>query len=166
VTAAAGHVEARLVSLVRGELEPAERVQVERHLATCGACRAARADFDRLAGDLARLDAPPISWPAYRVELRDKLAHRETSMTGGWSWRVRPLPVAMAAGLVAMLVYAGGASLPGRGLGQGDPAAIESALLASRLDLISRLDLMQRLDLFEDFDVIHRLDSLPGRGKG
>ncbi|HUG36097.1 MAG TPA: zf-HC2 domain-containing protein [Candidatus Limnocylindrales bacterium] len=166
MTAASGHVEDRLVSLVRGELELAEQAQVEGHLATCGACRAVRADFDRLAGDLARLDVPPVSWPAYRVELRDKLAHRETSTTGGWSWSLRPLPVAMAAGLVAMLLYAGGASLPGRGPGQGDLAAIENTLLASRLDLISRLDLMQRLDLFEDFDVIHRLDSLPGRSKG
>ena len=166
MTAAAGHVEAQLVSLVRGELGLAEQAQVERHLTTCGECRAARTDFERLAGDLARLEAPPVSWPAYRVELRERLAHRERAATAGWSWHIQPLPVAMAAGLVAMMLYVGGASLPGRGLGRGDLAALENALLASRLELISRLDLMQRLDLFEDFDVIHRLDTLPGRGKG
>ena len=45
----------------------------------------------------------------------------------------------------------------------GDPAAMENAILASRLDMIARLDVVQKLDVLEDFDVIERLDSLPAR---
>ena len=47
-----------------------------------------------------------------------------------------------------------------------DPAVMENAILASRLDMIAQLDVVQQLDLLEDFDVIRRLDSLPGRGEG
>jgi hypothetical protein len=64
----------------------------------------------------------------------------------------------MAAGFVAVLIYIG---LPGHGQPPGDPAAIEHAVLASRLDMIARLDVVQKLDVLEDFDVIERLDSLP-----
>jgi hypothetical protein len=66
----------------------------------------------------------------------------------------------MAAGFVAVLIYIG---LPGNGQIPGDPAAMENAILASRLDMIARLDVVQKLDVLEDFDVIERLDSLPGR---
>ena len=62
--------------------------------------------------------------------------------------------------LVAVLAWVG---LPGR---QGaDPALLENAILASRLDLIVQLDVVQQLDVLEDFDVISRLDRLtPNEG--
>ena len=48
----------------------------------------------------------------------------------------------------------------------GDPAALENAILASRLDVIATLDVVQKLDVLEDFDVIDRLDSLPAQREG
>jgi hypothetical protein len=69
----------------------------------------------------------------------------------------------VAAGFVAVLVYIG---LPGHGQVPSDPAVVENAILASRLDVIAHLDVVQKLDLLEDFDVIERLDSLPTRGEG
>jgi hypothetical protein len=69
----------------------------------------------------------------------------------------------MATGFVAVLIYIG---LPGHGQLPGDPAALENAILASRLDVITRLDMVQKLDVLEDFDVIERLDSLPARREG
>jgi hypothetical protein len=107
-------------------------------------------------------EPPPIHWGAYRAELRDKLERRRAPApwTWAWSWKSRPLQIAVATSLVAVLAWVG---LPGR---QGtDPALLENAILASRLDLIVQLDVVQRLDVLEDFDVISRLDRLtPNKG--
>ena len=106
---------------------------------------------------------PPVHWGAYRAELREKLERRGRRGRAGWSRPLRPFQVAVAAGFVAVLVYIG---LPGPGPIPSDPAVMENAILASRLDVIAHLDVVQKLDLLEDFDVIERLDSLPSRGEG
>ena len=160
MTVMQGHVEDRLISLATGELDAAERAEVESHLAGCGTCRTAQADFARIAAELARPVAPAVHWGAYRAELRDKLdARRQVGapQRAWWPWSLRPLSMAMAAGLVAVMLWIGGpggSPLPGN----GDLAADDS-VLASRLGLISRLDLVQQLDLLEDLDVIGRLDT-------
>lgn len=107
-------------------------------------------------------EPPPVHWGAYRAELREKLQRRGSRGWAGWSL-LGPFQVAMAAGFVAVLIYIG---LPGHGQLPGDPAAMENAILASRLDVITRLDMVQKLDVLEDFDVIERLDSLPARREG
>jgi hypothetical protein len=116
-------------------------------------------EFRDLVQELRRTapEPPPIQWGAYRAELRDKLERRQAPApwTWAWSWKSRPLQIAVATSLVAVLTWVG---LPGR---QGtDPALLENAILASRLDLIVQLDVVQRLDVLEDFDVISRLDRL------
>ena len=108
-------------------------------------------------------EPPPVHWGAYRAELREKLQRRGSRGSAGWGWPLRPFQVAMAVGFVAVLIYIG---LPGHGQLPGDPAALENAILASRLDMIVRLDVVQKLDVLEDFDVIERLDSLPARREG
>ncbi len=163
-----GHADERLIPYLRGELRADEAREVETHLAGCPGCRGAGAAFERLAAELGRSQPPPPRWGAYRAELRDKLDRRlrgqRADGAGRWLWP--PLPAALAAGLVAVLVYSG---LPGgRGWTPGpeDPAGLENAMLATRLDLISRLELMQRLDLLEDLEVIGGLDRLPLGGEG
>jgi hypothetical protein len=108
-------------------------------------------------------EPPPVHWGAYRAELRGKLERRRERPWAGWTWRLRPVQVAIAAGFIAVLVYIG---LPGYSSMPTDPVLMENALLASRLDMIDQLDVVQKLDLLEDFDVIRRLDSLPRRGEG
>jgi anti-sigma factor RsiW len=142
-----GHVDELLIDHVRGELVGAERERVDAHLAVCGRCRAARQGFADLMAELARTAPvpPPIHWGAYRAELRERLERR-----GGRG----------AAALVAVLVVAG---LPD-GLAPPpppDPLALDSTILASRLDMLARLDVVQQLDLLEDFNVIGELDELP-----
>ena len=107
-------------------------------------------------------EPPPVHWGAYRAELREKLQRRASRGWAAWSGPLRPFQVAMAAGFVAVLIYIG---LPGHGQLPGDPAAMENAILASRLDVITRLDMVQKLDVLEDFDVIERLDSPPAPRK-
>ncbi len=121
-------------------------------------------EFRDLVQELRRTapEPPPIHWGAYRAELRDKLERRRAPAPWTWarSWKSRPLQIAVATSLVAVLAWVG---LPGR---QGtDPALLENAILASRLDLIVQLDVVQQLDVLEDFDVISRLDRLtPNEG--
>ena len=156
------HVEELLVPYLRGELETVERARVETHLADCADCRQARTDFERLAGDLARVAVPGVHWGAYRAELRDKLEQRAGRRRARWTWQWLPIPVAVAAGLTAVMLYVG---LPGQG-GRDDMAAVDDAMLASRLDLVKRLDMVEQLDMLEDFEVISRLDRLKPRADG
>jgi len=108
-------------------------------------------------------EPPPVHWGAYRAELREKLEQRGGQAWAGWTWRLRPVQVAVAAGFIAVLVYIG---LPGHGSMPSDPALMENAVLASRLDMIDQLEVVQKLDVLEDFDVIRHLDTLPRSGAG
>ena len=154
-----GHVEERLISLAAGDLHAAERAEVEAHLAGCAPCRSAEADFRRISAELARPVAPDVHWGAYRAELRDKLEARRSGAAARawWPWSLRPLSMAMAAGLVAVMIWIAG---PGGSpmLGNGD-LATDDSVLASRLGIVSRLDLVEQLDMLEDLDVIGGLDA-------
>jgi anti-sigma factor RsiW len=157
------HVDEWLIDHVRGELDVADRAQVDAHLVACDDCRASRERFGALMTELARTapPPPPIHWGTYRAELRQRLERRTSARAGGsgwlWAWLARPLPALVAAGLVALLVMAG---LPGGGR-TPDPLALDNTILACQLDMIARLDVVQQLDLLEDFNVIGELDELP-----
>jgi len=122
-------------------------------------------EFKGIIAELRRStpEPPPVHWGAYRAELREKLEQRRGRAGASWTWRVRPIQVAIAAGFVAVLVYIG---LPGYSPLPNDPALMENAVLATRLDMIDHLEVVQKLDVLEDFDVIKNLDSLPARGEG
>jgi hypothetical protein len=122
-------------------------------------------EFKDIIAELRRStpEPPPVHWGAYRAELREKLEQRRGRAGAGWTWRVRPIQVAIAAGFVAVLVYIG---LPGYSPLPNDPVLMENAVLATRLDMIDHLEVVQKLDVLEDFDVIKNLDSLPARGEG
>jgi hypothetical protein len=122
-------------------------------------------EFKDVIAELRRTEPepPPVHWGAFRAELREKLERRGNRGWAGWSWRLRPIQMAVAASFVAVLVYIG---LPGNGQVSNDTTAMDNAILASRLDVIAQLDVVQKLDVLEDFDVIERLDSLPARREG
>jgi hypothetical protein len=122
-------------------------------------------EFKDIIAELRRStpEPPPVHWGAYRAELREKLERRRGRAGTGWTWRVRPIQVAIAAGFVAVLVFIG---LPGYSPLPNDPVLMENAVLATRLDMIDHLEVVQKLDVLEDFDVIKNLDSLPARGEG
>jgi anti-sigma factor RsiW len=159
------HVDELLIEHVRGELDEAERERVSAHLAGCARCRATRERFALMMAELARTapPAPPIHWGAYRAELRERLAARAGRGSARGPWLLRPASALVAAGLVAVLVMAG---LPDgvRGPGAPDPLALDSTILATRLDLLTQLDVVRQLDALEDFNVIGELDELPEPG--
>ncbi len=122
-------------------------------------------EFKDVIAELRRTapEPPPVHWGAYRVELREKLERGARRGWAGWSRPLRPFQVAVAATFIAVLVYLG---MPDHSQFSNDPAMMENAILASRLDMIADFDVVQKLDLLEDLDVIERLDSLPPRVEG
>ena len=88
-------------------------------------------DFKDLIAELRRTapEPPPVHWGAYRAELREKLERRGSRGWTGWSWRLRPIQAAVAAGFVAVLIYIG---LPGHGQISGDPAATADPATATQ----------------------------------
>jgi anti-sigma factor RsiW len=160
------HVEELLLPYLRGEVDPPERREVEAHLDGCAECRAARDDFAAIAEGLRdALPAPPVvHWGAYRALLRERLDRRARSGPGPWS--LRPWPAALAAGLVAVLVYVSGPWLGQLRTADVDLAVAENLRLASRLELIRRFEVVQRLELLEDLDVIAGLERPERRPEG
>lgn len=152
----ATHPDSDLVPYLRGELPPAERERVERHLEECPDCRQ---DTDLLRELLERVarsigQPPAVNWTRYRAELRQKLDARRTRRA--WWWR--PVPMALSASLASVLLLVAvwtGYHTTGR-----EPLTLEEASLGSELGLLQEYHVVEHLDLLEDLDVIRNLDGL------
>src|SRR5204863_7679206 len=97
------HVDTALVPYLRGELPADERARVERHLEACESCRGAADDF-RLLRERLVATPPPVAephWGRYRAELRARLEPSRGRRRAAW---LRPVPVAMAAAMLAAVV--------------------------------------------------------------
>jgi len=105
---------ARLTSeYADGSLDAGKSARLERHLESCPACRELLRDFQAMARDARRLDAPKVpaqAWTRIRARLRDgtavplgdKRPAFATSPLGGRRF-------AFAAATLALMVVAGGA---------------------------------------------------------
>jgi anti-sigma factor RsiW len=154
------HVEGQLPLFLRGELPESNRGAVEAHLVRCLECQRAHRELGWIVAELASLEPPPLAWGAYRAQVQRRIEAGAAPRTAPW----RALTAgALAAGLVAALLYAGGGQPPPR---SPDAASLDNLALASRLDLISRFRMVERLDMLEDYDVIDQLDRNPPRGEG
>lgn len=157
------HPTTELIAYLIGDLTPAEREQVEKHLGGCEGCRRERDAFQAVLGDL-RAEAPPppdLPWERWRSELRARLKGRARRRP--W-WR-QPVPLALSTAAAAALVVTVWLG-PWRELPRADLASIEEAVLGGRLELLSQYSLVERLDLLEDLEVIRQLDELAPRGEG
>lgn len=157
------HPQTGLIAHLRGELGPAEREEVEAHLAACAGCRREYEAFREILAGLTAAPSPEpdLHWGRYRAELRAKLEARTVRR----HWLLRPLPLtlstAMAGALLAVL-WLGGHREPAR----PDLTPVEEAVLGERLDMLREYRVVEQLDLLEDLDVIGQLDRLAPRGEG
>jgi anti-sigma factor RsiW len=159
----ARHPDTDLVPYLRGELPPAERERVARHLEECPDCKQDTELLRDLLGNLAHAigEPPEISWPRYRAELRAKLEARRALVP--W-WR-RPMPLALSASLAGALLLV--AVWGGRELSKSpDAIGPEELAIGSELGLLQEIRTVERLDLLEDFEVISNLDSLASERQG
>jgi anti-sigma factor RsiW len=159
----ARHPDTDLVPYLRGELPPAERERVARHLEECPDCKQDTELLRDLLGNLAHAigEPPEIRWPRYRAELRAKLEARRALVP--W-WR-RPMPLALSASLAGALLLV--AVWGGRELSKSpDAIGPEELAIGSELGLLQEIRTVERLDLLEDFEVISNLDSLASERQG
>lgn len=159
----ARHPDTDLVPYLRGELPPAERERVARHLEECPDCKQDTELLRDLLGNLAHAigEPPEISWPRYRAELRAKLEARRALVP--W-WR-RPIPLALSASLAGALLLV--AVWGGRELSKSpDTIGPEEVAIGSELGLLQEIRTVERLDLLEDFEVINNLDRLASERQG
>jgi len=104
---------ARLSEYVDGELPADERVELDRHLETCGECRTIVGDLGRLrdmAGTLADREPPRDLWPG--IEARIGGAARVLPFRRRWTFT---LPQLAAAAALLVAVGAGGTAIALRG---------------------------------------------------
>jgi anti-sigma factor RsiW len=152
----AKHPDTDLVPYLRGELPPAERERVERHLEECPDCRQDTELLRDLLEQVARsIGRPPdVNWARYRAELREKLEARRARRA--WWWR--PVPMALSASVAGVLLLV--AVWTGYQMTGGEPFTPEEASLGSELGLLQEYQVVDQLDLLEDLDVIRNLDGL------
>lgn len=164
------HPETALIPFMRGELSPAERQSVERHLGECAQCRAfadsSVATLDALAQMTAATPEPdPI---AYRAELRRKLAARQAPREAWWrpqlAWMAFATAGAAALALVLVVSLRKPATVGGP---PADQIAMETELKGADIGLLQNYKVVEHLDLLENYDVIERLPSTtqPGNEK-
>src|SRR5882724_1571416 len=97
------NMESRILGYVDGRLKDSERVEMEKHLAACTACKVRVQEFRSVS---ALLDEMPMvePSPAFDVRVRARMA-AEPVRQSWWAW-MRPSPrIAFAASmlLLAML---------------------------------------------------------------
>lgn len=159
----ARHPDTDLVPYLRGELPPAERERVARHLEECPDCQQDTELLRDLLGNLARAigEPPAVNWPRYRAELRQKLEARRAQ--AGW-WR-RPMPLALSASLAGLLLLV--AVWGGREISKSaDSIGPDEVVIGQELGLLQDLRTVERLDLLEDLEVLRNLDGLASEHQG
>ena len=159
------HPETELNAFVQGELNGPEYDRVAQHLAACADCRAVRDDFQRILETLGRtVPAPPaVAWARYRAELQAKRRARATRSGHAW-WRW-PVPLALATGLAAVLVFL---ALEGgiRTFEHRTASGFDEATIGRRLELLRDYRVVERLDLLEDWEILRSLEVPNGQREG
>ena len=161
----AKHPETDLVPYLRGELPPAERERVARHLDECPDCRQDTDQLRELLGELSRsiAEPPAVNWARYRAELREKLEARR----GRRAWWWQPVPLAMATSLAGALLFIAVWGVGRQVPTAGNPVSFEEAAIASHLGLLEQYQVVERLDLLEeDLDFMSDLDGLAAGRQG
>lgn len=137
-------MESRIVPYVDGRLKENERLEMEKHLAACGACQLRVNQFRAVAGFLDELPEIKPS-AAFDVRVRARVA-AEPVKQSWWAWFTPSPRVAFAASLLLLAtVWVGYYSKPQM------PFADQKEADAQ---------MMQELPVLEDQDVISNFDPL------
>jgi anti-sigma factor RsiW len=131
----------RILGYVDGRLKESERLDVEKHLATCAPCHLRAEEFRAVSGLLDELPVIEPS-PAFDARVRALMA-AEPVKTNWWAWlKVSPrVALAASALLVAALWF-------GYRTGPVQPIQVDDA------------QMMQDLPVLEDHDVLTNFEPL------
>src|SRR5216684_8524380 len=130
-----GRMENRILPYVDERLKEGERREVEKHLATCAACRLRVNEFRAVSG---LLDELPVIEPsaAFDVRMQARVA-AEPVKQSWWAWFAPSPRVALAASMLLLATVWIGSRGP------------DSSLSAADIDKIN-----QNMQVLENYDVI------------
>src|SRR5580658_8161325 len=134
-------MENRILAYVDGRLKESERLEVEKHLSACGACRLRVNEFRAVTSLLEEVpQIEPSS--AFDVRVRARVA-AEPVKQGWWAWFTPSPRVAFAASLLLLATVWMGSRPTDRTLTAADEAQIN-----------------QDLPILENFDVLSDFGAL------
>ena len=132
-------MEDKIMGYVDGRLKEGERLEMEKHLATCAACRLRVNEFRSVN---VLLDELPIiePSPAFDVRVRARVA-AEPAKQSWWAWFTPSPRVAFAASLLLLLsVWVGMYSSPNQSqVAQDDIPVLENYDVLSNFDVLTEL---------------------------
>jgi len=136
-----GRMENKILAYVDGRLKESERLEMEKHVAVCGACQLRVNEFRAVA---SLLDEVPQIEPsaAFDVRVRARVA-AEPVKQGWWAWFTPSPRVAFAASLLLLATVWIGSRPTDRTLTAADEAQIN-----------------QDLPVLENFDVLSDFGAL------
>jgi anti-sigma factor RsiW len=146
-----GKMESRILAYIDGRVNESERLEVEKHLASCAPCSVRVNEFRAVSGLLDELPVIEPS-PAFDVRVRALIA-AEPVKESWWAWlRVSPR-VAFAASLLLLAAV---------WLGYSTHNVVAPPIDLAQADA----QMMQDLPVLEDHDVLSNfepLKDLPGQ---
>ena len=119
-------MESKILGYVDGRLKESERLEMEKHLSTCGACQLRVNEFRAVTGLLDELPEIEPS-PAFDVRVRARVA-AEPVKQGWWAWFTPSPRVAFAASLLLLATVWIGSRPTDRTLTAADEAQINQDL--------------------------------------
>jgi anti-sigma factor RsiW len=142
-------IEGQLIAYLDTKAKPAERRNVEAHLAECADCRQRVDEFRLVAGMLDELPVITPS-PSFDAALRARIAEqpRRASL---WGWIV-PSP-RLAFAVTALLVFSIWLSSMRPGIAPPAPVAQQSSSQ-------TEFSMINNLPVLEDYDVLSNFDAL------
>jgi anti-sigma factor RsiW len=136
-------MESKILGYVDGRLKESERLEMEKHLSTCGACQLRVNEFRAVTGLLDELPEIEPS-PAFDVRVRARVA-AEPVKQGWWAWFTPSPRVAFAASLLLLATVWIGYEQPQ--LPFENPKEADAQM-------------MQEMQVLDDQDVISNFDPL------
>lgn len=141
-------MEKKILGYLDGRLKESERLELEKHLASCGACRLRVNEFRAVSGLLEEL---PVIEPseAFDARLRARVAAEPVTQSW-WAWLTPSPRVAFAASLLLLATV---------WLGSRPP---DISVSASEIDKINQnMTVLENYDVLSDFGALSELPPAP-----
>ena len=139
-------MESRILAYVDGRLKDSERAEVEKHLATCAACRVRVNEFRSVSDLLGELPMVEPS-PAFDVRVRARVA-AEPVKQSWWAWMWPSPRIAFAASMLLLaMIWIGYRTEPVA------PLPISAGRRRMR-------GMMQDMSVLEDHDALSNFEPL------
>jgi anti-sigma factor RsiW len=139
-------MESRILGYVDGRLKESERLEVEKHLGACAACRLRVNEFRGVAGLLDELPQIQPS-PAFDARVRARVA-AEPVKKSWWAW-LTPSPRVAFAASVLLVATVWIASRPG-----------PKQMATNQLAPDAEYQMIKDLPVLEDYDVLSNFEPM------